>query len=230
MPRWTGAQLDTATFMQEMRNYMEVLERSNARHAIWDHTHFNFQIPNEVYGWIERSVNQPAQRIGMQKIGFVLGEDVMAQFSTMDCFEATQSVYTPRYFSDLKNALKWANAREEPTNPYNKEISLLVEKNAQKGTAKIQIEISLEQLPFYLKKVKDLFNHQTFVHANYQKFMLLTAREKEILLLIVQGLNSQAIADKLFSSKHTINTHRKNMLRKLECKSLTELLRYKLFL
>lgn len=43
----------------------------------------------------------------------------------------------------------------------------------------------------------------------------LTDREKEILYLLVSGLTKQQIADKLFLSFHTVNTHIKNIYHKL---------------
>ena len=39
-------------------------------------------------------------------------------------------------------------------------------------------------------------------------------REFEIIKLIQEGLDSEQIAEKLFLSKHTVNTHRKNILEK----------------
>jgi DNA-binding NarL/FixJ family response regulator len=42
----------------------------------------------------------------------------------------------------------------------------------------------------------------------------LTRREKEILQLLCEGHTSQEIADKLFLSYYTVDTHRKNMLQK----------------
>jgi len=44
-----------------------------------------------------------------------------------------------------------------------------------------------------------------------------TAREKEILRLLIEGRNSADIAELLHLSKLTIDTHRKNMLRKANC-------------
>lgn len=41
-----------------------------------------------------------------------------------------------------------------------------------------------------------------------------TKRELEIIELIAQGLNSWEISDKLHISKHTVDTHRKNIYRK----------------
>jgi len=54
----------------------------------------------------------------------------------------------------------------------------------------------------------------------------LTEREMEILLLVAAGKSSKEIADTLFLSPHTINTHRKHILKKLGCKSAAELLSY----
>ncbi len=52
---------------------------------------------------------------------------------------------------------------------------------------------------------------------------VLTRREKEILLLLQDGLTGPQIADKLFLSQYTIETHRKNLMQKLNV-SNTQLL------
>ena len=54
----------------------------------------------------------------------------------------------------------------------------------------------------------------------------LSKREKEIVTLISQGKTSQEIADLLFIGKTTVDTHRKNILKKLSLHGKTELLRY----
>jgi DNA-binding NarL/FixJ family response regulator len=46
------------------------------------------------------------------------------------------------------------------------------------------------------------------------KVPALTRREKEILLLLSEGLTSHEIATRLFLSNYTVDTHRKNMLQK----------------
>jgi DNA-binding CsgD family transcriptional regulator len=50
-----------------------------------------------------------------------------------------------------------------------------------------------------------------------------TNREKEIISLLVTGQDSQHIADKLFISKHTIDTHRRRILQKFHLKNTHEL-------
>lgn len=57
---------------------------------------------------------------------------------------------------------------------------------------------------------------------------LLTRRQKEILALIAQGKTSREIAEELFIGIHTVDTHRKNMIRILGIKGKGELLRYAL--
>lgn len=57
---------------------------------------------------------------------------------------------------------------------------------------------------------------------------VLSSREKEILGLISRGKTSHEIADQLFIGKSTVDTHRKNMIRKLGLSGAGELLRYAL--
>lgn len=52
---------------------------------------------------------------------------------------------------------------------------------------------------------------------------ILTRREKEILQLLQEGFNGPQIADKLFLSPYTVETHRKNLMQKLNV-STTQLL------
>jgi two-component system, NarL family, response regulator NreC len=56
----------------------------------------------------------------------------------------------------------------------------------------------------------------------------LTAREREVLSLVSQGLGNAGIADRLFISVRTVETHRANLMRKLNLRSHTELIRYAL--
>jgi len=50
----------------------------------------------------------------------------------------------------------------------------------------------------------------------------LTSREQEILALIAQGKRNQQIADSLGIARYTVETHLKNIFRKLKVQSRTE--------
>jgi DNA-binding CsgD family transcriptional regulator len=54
----------------------------------------------------------------------------------------------------------------------------------------------------------------------------LTAREREIVQLLAEGKSSKEVANKLKISVKTAETHRANIMRRLECHSVTELVRY----
>jgi len=57
-------------------------------------------------------------------------------------------------------------------------------------------------------------------------FEQLTEREREIVLLVADGLTTKQIAEKLFLSPHTVSTHRKNALKKLKVSSVPELIKF----
>jgi len=63
---------------------------------------------------------------------------------------------------------------------------------------------------------------------NNTKKGLLTKRQIEILQLVAQGKTSREIAEDLFIGIHTVDTHRKNMIRILGLHGKGELLRYAL--
>ncbi|MEP6949889.1 MAG: response regulator transcription factor [Ginsengibacter sp.] len=54
----------------------------------------------------------------------------------------------------------------------------------------------------------------------------ITRREKEILVLIAEGLTNPEIAGKLFVSPSTVDSHRKNLLAKLNVKNTASLVKF----
>jgi DNA-binding NarL/FixJ family response regulator len=57
------------------------------------------------------------------------------------------------------------------------------------------------------------------------KVPIITRREKEVLQLIAEGLTNNQIADKLFISSATVDTHRTSLLSKFEVKNTANLIR-----
>ena len=51
-------------------------------------------------------------------------------------------------------------------------------------------------------------------------------RETEIVRLLADGLSTQEVADRLFLSYYTVETHRKNLLNKLNLRNTAELVKY----
>ncbi len=67
--------------------------------------------------------------------------------------------------------------------------------------------------------------HLPVAEKNTSKSVL-SSREKQILGLIGKGKTSHEIAEELYIGKSTVDTHRKNMIRKLGLSGPGELLRY----
>jgi DNA-binding NarL/FixJ family response regulator len=57
---------------------------------------------------------------------------------------------------------------------------------------------------------------------------ILSSREKQILHMVVEGQSNQEIADKLFISIRTVESHKNHIMQKLGIKSVVELIKYAL--
>ena len=71
--------------------------------------------------------------------------------------------------------------------------------------------------------VKDYLDHVTGAQASET---VLSPREQEVLSLLAEGYDSNAIAEKLVISASTVHTHRSNIMQKLELSTRHELVQY----
>ncbi len=80
---------------------------------------------------------------------------------------------------------------------------------------------------FFCHKILDIImeKHLPSTNGNCDP-AILTERETEILKLIAKGRSTRQIADSLHLSPHTVQTHRKSIIRKLNIKSPTEFVVY----
>lgn len=89
---------------------------------------------------------------------------------------------------------------------------------AAKGEAFLYPSVARKVVEDYLRRVE--------AGEGRERYDGLTEREKEILTLIAQGTSNQQIAEKLFISIKTVQTHRAHILEKLGLHDRTELVRY----
>lgn len=85
-------------------------------------------------------------------------------------------------------------------------------------------EVSEIMIHAYLKRTGQQTTSST--HSNENNSLPLTKREKEILLLIGEGLNNSQIAERLFISTRTVDTHRTNIMQKLDIHDASKLVRF----
>lgn len=100
-----------------------------------------------------------------------------------------------------------------------------VPKNAEKEELLEAIESILGGDKYFSQSIKDVYLKGMFSN---EKSLIesLSKREKEVLKLIAEENTTQEIADKLFLSKHTIESYRKNLISKLEVRNLAGLTKY----
>ena len=79
---------------------------------------------------------------------------------------------------------------------------------------------------YYCSKILDIIISKTFGKEEEEQMIELTAREQEIVKLIAQGKMAKEISSLLHVSIHTIYTHRKNIMKKLQISSPVELITY----
>ncbi|HQX03436.1 MAG TPA: response regulator transcription factor [Flavobacterium sp.] len=74
---------------------------------------------------------------------------------------------------------------------------------------------------------KTYFDNDIITHDSITKEeIILSNREKEILQLIGEGKTSNEIATSLFISKTTVDSHRKNIMKKINIHGKTDLIRF----
>jgi len=89
---------------------------------------------------------------------------------------------------------------------------------AARGESFLYPSVAQKVVADYLKRVE--------AGEDRNRYDGLTEREKEILTLIAGGLSNQQIAQKLFVSIKTVQTHRAHIMEKLNLHDRTELVRY----
>lgn len=85
-----------------------------------------------------------------------------------------------------------------------------------------------------VEAIRTVANHQLFFDTNMLSDkststtgeILLSKREQEIVKLIGEGKTSLEISEMLFIGKSTVDTHRKNILKKLNIHGKTDLMRF----
>ncbi|MDD5435570.1 MAG: response regulator transcription factor [Nitrospira sp.] len=90
----------------------------------------------------------------------------------------------------------------------------------QQGGVYISPVMTKKLLTDYLRYARSGQDNETYTG--------LTAREKEILKRVAEGVNNHDIAEELFLSPATVQTHRANIMAKLGLHSRTELVKYAL--
>jgi len=105
-----------------------------------------------------------------------------------------------------------------------------IHKGADKEELINGVKKVMDGVSFYSKDVRDVMVNNYITSLKKKKQLLahpkinLTKRELEVVKLIMKGYTSHQIAEELFISNRTVDTHRANLMQKLDVKNSIELI------
>lgn len=98
-------------------------------------------------------------------------------------------------------------------------------KDANKSELVEAIKTTSKGKNYFHPKINDqIFDYMRGKKSSQSGAPELSGREIEIIQYVALGNNSKEIADKLFISEHTVKTHRRNIMHKLNVKTSAELI------
>jgi DNA-binding CsgD family transcriptional regulator len=92
---------------------------------------------------------------------------------------------------------------------------ILMRDDEDKPLLSVTIALPVDASQHVSTKLERLLEEHIFLRKNQDLFLSLTKREKEILKLLALSYSAAEIAEKLIISIHTVETHRKNLRKKL---------------
>jgi DNA-binding NarL/FixJ family response regulator len=100
-------------------------------------------------------------------------------------------------------------------------------KNAEKAELLKAIHAIIQGDNYFSEETEEKYlDNQLKIEQRVSSLTELSSREKEILVLIAHEYNTAEIAEKTFISLNTVNTHRRNLLSKLNAKNTAGLVKY----
>ncbi|MCB4799154.1 response regulator [Neotamlana laminarinivorans] len=102
-----------------------------------------------------------------------------------------------------------------------------VPKYAEKQELLKAIKTILNGEKYFSKEIKATYIENKLSHKKNEEIKL-TKREIDVIKLIALEFTTQEIADKLFLSKHTVESYRKNLMTKLDVRNIAGLTKYAL--
>ena len=112
----------------------------------------------------------------------------------------------------------------------NSNVSGYITKNSEKEELIKAIQTVASGHEYYSQSitqiiVKGFKNRKLNGSEDQNPINVLSKREKEVLMLLIKGLNSKQIAEKLYLSERTVSNHRANMLQKCKVNNTVELVK-----
>lgn len=166
--------------------------------------------------WTAADGREVLERIKNKQPDILLLDIQMPYLNGIDTIHHIKTVYThiPIIVLSMHNEKPYIKA------VYDLGAAGYLLKNAANDVLTYAIRQVAEGNKYFPPEILQILSQKT-----YEEQLNLSKREKEVLALIAQEYNNAAIAEKLFLSVETVNTHRKNLLRKLDVKNTAGLVK-----
>ena len=211
-----------------IKEYKGIFDRIIPEKVIWDLTSLSYCIPPDLQNWILDFLDIPACKHGIDyKVAHILSPDIYAGLSVMNMYTNGKTTFTPHFFTHENPALEWVSI---PLEVEKQAPRFSIEQYTGQNTARLMLDVDLAELPEYIHEFLKILNNRKFFSEGIQYFNELTPKEKLVLKLIIYGKSNKEMADLFCISCETVKTHRKNLIRKLKCRNIAELMRYQIFL
>lgn len=112
--------------------------------------------------------------------------------------------------------------RPSPEHQYSWHISgikIIMKDSSGNPILLMTVAIPVDTMHELAQKAQRVLDENNFLKRNQHLFQTLTKREVELLRLFAKGMTNETIAREMFISEETVATHRKNIKRKLGCKT-----------
>ncbi|PWJ40803.1 response regulator transcription factor [Sediminitomix flava] len=165
---------------------------------------------------------------GIEAVNFVKGNEVDilimdVNMPEMDGIEATEQILKLKPNTKII-ALSMHNEKRFIANMMKKGAHGYVLKNTEKEELIEAIHTVINDDNYLSKEASDVLL-STYLKRSKMALMTetLSDREVDVLKEIASGFTTNEIADRLFITKNTVETHRKNLLLKLQARNTAEL-------
>ena len=105
-------------------------------------------------------------------------------------------------------------------------VKILARDDKGKPLLTITMAFPIDAMHHMAVKAARLLEEKNFIVKHYQNFAALGKREKEVLKQIALGKSSSQISEELFISIATVDTHRRNIKKKLDATTAYQISKY----
>ncbi len=220
---WERTPRTLSEFKREMLTYVSFYKQYRPAFTLWNQQRFELQLQTSTYNWIEKYINIPCKAYGNIRCAFVVSKDVKVHLSIIDAFEKVDSCITNEHFALEEDARAWLMQKDAMITDEQKSVQLFFEGVDEKGRPIIKLSQKSASLKNTIKSFRNTLIANGFITNNTSKYNELTEREREIVKYLASGLSKKQIASALHIATSTVQTHTKNIYKKLDINKVTEL-------